>query len=168
MRGYGIISLDNPKTPENVGAVLRAAFCYSVAQVNISGSRDICWQKMMKHGSNTPRADRHIPIFRTNSPIDYVPSDCRVVAVDLIDGAKPLPDFSHPERAMYVFGPEDGTLGEDVTEKADHVVYIPTRHCMNLAASVNVLLYDRLAKGGRFDKAYSPPVRQSYNRSRAA
>jgi tRNA(Leu) C34 or U34 (ribose-2'-O)-methylase TrmL len=29
------------------------------------------------------------------------------------------------------------------------VVYVPTQGCMNLAASVNVILYDRLAKGFR-------------------
>ncbi|MGL5390464.1 MAG: RNA methyltransferase, partial [Shewanella sp.] len=32
---------------------------------------------------------------------------------------------------------------------ADAVVYVPTVGCMNLAASVNVLLYDRLAKAHR-------------------
>jgi tRNA(Leu) C34 or U34 (ribose-2'-O)-methylase TrmL len=47
---------------------------------------------------------------------------------------------------MYVFGPEDGTISQAVIDKADAVVYIPTNGCMNLAATVNVLLYDRLAK----------------------
>jgi len=31
------------------------------------------------------------------------------------------------------------------------VVYIPTVGCMNLAATVNVVLYDRLAKALRLD-----------------
>ncbi|HDY7508872.1 TPA: hypothetical protein RQJ57_001043 [Vibrio vulnificus] len=35
---------------------------------------------------------------------------------------------------------------ELVVDKAHHVVYIPTHGCMNLAATVNVLMYDRLAK----------------------
>ncbi len=33
-----------------------------------------------------------------------------------------------------------------MADRADHVVYVPTVGCMNLAASVNVVLYDRLAK----------------------
>jgi hypothetical protein len=33
-----------------------------------------------------------------------------------------------------------------VIDKADEVVFVPTIGCMNLAASVNVLLYDRLSK----------------------
>jgi len=63
-----------------------------------------------------------------------------------VEGAIPLPSFVHPEKALYIFGPEDGTLSQSVIDEADHVVYIPTVGCMNLAATVNVVLYDRLAK----------------------
>jgi len=64
----------------------------------------------------------------------------------LVEGAIPLPEFEHPENALYIFGPEDGTIAQNVIDAADAVVYVPTIGCMNLAASVNVLLYDRLAK----------------------
>ena len=64
----------------------------------------------------------------------------------MIEGATPLPHFQHPEQAFYIFGPEDGTISQKVINNADDVVYVPTVGCMNLAASVNVLLYDRLAK----------------------
>jgi tRNA C32,U32 (ribose-2'-O)-methylase TrmJ len=57
-----------------------------------------------------------------------------------------LPHFQHPDQALYIFGPEDGTIDQAVIDEADDVVYVPTVGCMNLAASVNVLLYDRLAK----------------------
>ena len=57
-----------------------------------------------------------------------------------------LPSFKHPDDVIYIFGPEDSTIGQDVLEKADAVVYVPTITCMNLAATVNVVLYDRLAK----------------------
>ncbi|MGL4447908.1 MAG: TrmH family RNA methyltransferase, partial [Shewanella sp.] len=66
--------------------------------------------------------------------------------VDLIDGATPLPEFVHPPRAFYIFGPEDGTLDPATFAGVRHVVYVPTHGCMNLAASVNVILYDRSAK----------------------
>lgn len=42
----------------------------------------------------------------------------------------------------------DASLPAEVVQAADDVVYIPTVGCMNLAATVNVLLYDRLAKLG--------------------
>ena len=69
--------------------------------------------------------------------------------VDLIPGATPLPDFVHPARAFYIFGPEDGTLDPALFAGVKRVVYVPTTGCMNLAASVNVILYDRLAKAHR-------------------
>lgn len=155
-RGFAIISLSSPKTPENVGGVLRAAHCYGAAQVNISGFRAV---KGIRHATNTPSAERHTPVFRVADPLDYVPFGTEVVAVDLIEGATPLQSFRHPPRAVYVFGPEDGTLGHRVTSRAQHVVYVPTRDCMNLAACVNVVLYDRLLKGGSFEAAIeSAPV----------
>ena len=49
-------------------------------------------------------------------------------------------------RATYIFGPEDGTLSQDTINCADSVVFIPARSSLNLAASVNVVLYDRQAK----------------------
>jgi len=70
----------------------------------------------------------------------------KLVCIDLIEGAIPLPNFEHPDNAMYLFGPEDGTIKQQVINKADAVVYVPTIGCMNLAASVNVVLYDKLAK----------------------
>jgi tRNA C32,U32 (ribose-2'-O)-methylase TrmJ len=66
--------------------------------------------------------------------------------VEFAEGAQPLPGFIHPAHALYIFGPEDGSISQDIINRADDVVYVPTVGCMNLAASVNVLLYDRLSK----------------------
>ena len=68
------------------------------------------------------------------------------VAIELVEGAKELPSYAHPLRAFYIFGPEDGTLGKSVLSWCRDVVMVPTAHCMNLAATVNVVLYDRMAK----------------------
>ena len=144
-RGFACIGLVNPKTPENVGGVLRAAHCYGVAQVNISGAR----KKALSHATNTMQAHRHMPTFLVADVLDYLPYDAQVVVVDLIEGATTLPDFRHPQRAVYLFGPEDGTLGSKHIGRAQHVVYVPTRDCMNLAACVNVVLYDRMAKSAK-------------------
>lgn len=66
--------------------------------------------------------------------------------IDLLPGAISLVDYVHPERAFYIFGQEDGTLGERIVKRCRDVVYVPTNRCMNLAACVNVVLYDRMAK----------------------
>ena len=69
-----------------------------------------------------------------------------MVCVELIEGATALPSFEHPQNALYIFGPEDSSLSQSLVDRAHHVVYVPTVGCMNLAASVNVVLYDRQSK----------------------
>jgi tRNA(Leu) C34 or U34 (ribose-2'-O)-methylase TrmL len=87
-----------------------------------------------------------IPLLGVDNLMEMVPAGCVPVVVDLIEGATSLPDYVHPERAFYIFGPEDGTLDPARCGAVKDVVYVPTQGCMNLAASVNVILYDRLAK----------------------
>lgn len=143
-RGFAAIGLVRPKSHENVGAVLRAAFCYEVAMVAIQGDRS-----PVRSCLDTPKAWRHIPVLRGDDLHSLIPFDAVPVAVDLVEDATPLPAFQHPQRAFYVFGPEDGTLGKAHLDWCKHRVMVPTRMCMNLAATVNVILYDRLAKADR-------------------
>ena len=140
MREYACIGLDNPKTPANIGEVLRAAYVYSAAMVAIKGMR------YRKTSTDTPKGSRHLPLLHVEDLKSVIPYDCVPVAVDLIEGAIPLYEYKHPKRAFYIFGAEDATLGERVLSWCRDVVYIPTRRCMNLAATTNVILYDLMAK----------------------
>ena len=86
-----------------------------------------------------------------------MPDECVTVAVERVAEAAPLPEFEHPESAAYVFGPENGSLEETILERCAHVVAIPGHECSNLAAVVNVVLYDRIAKRwGRVRDAFPP------------
>lgn len=137
------IGLDNPKSPSNVDVVMRAADCYDVSSVLYTGERYV---RAAQFNSDKRDARKKIPLSGVESLLDSRPKGARVVCVDLIVGASSLPEFQHPESAFYIFGPEDGTIAQSIIDQADDVVYIPTKHCMNLAATVNVLLYDRMAK----------------------
>lgn len=145
------IGLVNPKTPVNVGGIMRASGCYGVDGVFYTGRR---YELAARSGAvqyhvDTKDAGERIPLTGVTSLLASIPADTKLICVDLVVGAMPLPDFVHPAKAFYVFGPEDGTIGQEIIDKADAVVYVPTVGCMNLAASVNVLLYDRLAKSHR-------------------
>lgn len=148
------IGLTNPKSPSNVGAVMRAAGCYCVDQVLYTGQRyaNAAKHNGAKHSTDTKNARDKIPLKPTDNFENVqtlralLPEQTKIICVDLVEGAIPLPYFQHPEKALYVFGPEDGTISQKMVDYADEVVYVPTVGCMNLAASVNVLLYDRLAK----------------------
>ncbi len=144
MRGYAIVALCSPKYEENVGGALRAAQAYDAAMVVVAA------QRFAHVSSDTGKAHRHVPLLLGwDDPLLVLPHQCEVVAVDKWERAEQLPEFVHPERAMYVFGPEDGWVPEHIRLTASHVVTVPTRYCMNLAATVNVVLYDRLAKEAR-------------------
>jgi len=141
MRGYAAIGLYAPKIESNVGGALRASHCYGASMIAIEGAR------YRNQITNTTKAERHIPMI--HGPLtDIRPFDCPMVVVELVDSAVSLVDFRHPERAFYVFGPEDGSVPSHVVAAAQYVVMVPTAYCMNLAATVNVVLYDRLVKNG--------------------
>lgn len=140
MRGFAAIGLHHPKTALNVGSVLRAAQCYGAAMVAHTG------QRYRSACTDTMKAHRHLPLLTVDDLFAVVPHDCIPVAVDLLEGARDMTGYTHPERAFYIFGPEDGTLGRAVTDRCRDKIYVPTHGCMNLAACVNVVLYDRLLK----------------------
>jgi tRNA(Leu) C34 or U34 (ribose-2'-O)-methylase TrmL len=142
MRGFAAIGLDRCKDPANVGGVLRAAHCYGAASVAISGGR------FGEYATDTMKAYRHIPCTEVEDVFAAVPFGATPVVVELCDRAKSLVNFTHPEAAYYIFGPEDGSVRREIVERAPLVVQIPTRFCMNLACCVNVVLYDRLSKRG--------------------
>jgi tRNA(Leu) C34 or U34 (ribose-2'-O)-methylase TrmL len=141
---YSCIGLHNPKSPENVGSVMRAAGCYGVNSVFYTGRR---YERARDFVTDTKRVHYDIPLIGVEDLRAILPLDCIPVAVELVPDARPLPTYTHPDRALYIFGPEDGSLDEDLRQWCEETIYIPTQGCMNLAATVNVVLYDRLAKG---------------------
>ena len=137
------IGLIKPKSPTNVGAIMRAAGCYGVDAVFYTGER---YDRAAKFNTDTKDANQKIPMTGVDNLLECVPEDAKIVCIELAIGATPLPEYQHPEKAFYIFGPEDGTIKQQLIDRADAVVYIPTIGCMNLAATVNVVLYDRLSK----------------------
>lgn len=138
------LALINPKSPQNMGSILRAAGCYQAQSIRYTGER---YARAKRFHTDTKNTHLDIPVSHVAHIIDLQADKyLKKVAVELVEGAMPLPLFEHPEDALYIFGPEDGSIEQSVIDQCDSVVYIPTKGCMNLAATVNVLLYDRLAK----------------------
>lgn len=142
MRGFCAIGLVSPKNERNVGGALRAAGCYGASFVAMR-------RRMSRTGEDVHRYWRHHPVLVCDDLRTLVPYDCVPVAIEILEGAQSLVDYKHPERAFYLFGPEDGSVPRDVLSWCRDVVRVPTTACMNLAATVNVVLYDRMAKATR-------------------
>ena len=140
VRGFACIGLVQPKTSANIGSVLRAAHAFGVASVAIEGAR------YRRHPTDVTAAYGTLPVLHCDDMHSMIPFDCVPVAVELVEGAASLVEYVHPQRAFYVFGAEDQTLGKRTLSWCRDVVYVPTAICLNLAMCVNVVLYDRTAK----------------------
>jgi tRNA(Leu) C34 or U34 (ribose-2'-O)-methylase TrmL len=144
------IGLSNPKSPDNVNSVKRAAGNYGVDAIFYTGTRYPRALKLNPGGVNMSRdVSLSIPVNSVEDLLEAKSENMQLVCVEFAEGAIPLPSYQHPDEAFYVFGPEDGNLSQAIIDQADVVVYVPTQGCMNLAATVNVLLYDRLAKSSQ-------------------
>lgn len=142
-RGYFGIGVERPKTADNVGTLMRSAMCFDAAFTFTIGRR------CPKQASDTLRSWKHVPTFDYRDVQDWrehIPYDCIPIGVELSDNAVPLERFSHPHRAVYILGPEDGSLSRAAQEVCRDIVQIDTRFCLNLAAAGTVLLYDRNKK----------------------
>jgi len=87
-----------------------------------------------------------VDIMLHDRPLDHFPKSVVPIAVELLPNSENLYQFEHPENAVYVFGPEDGSVDPAVRALCHRRVFIPTRHCVNLAAAVYLVLYDRKFK----------------------
>lgn len=138
------VALWHPKYPHNVGAALRACSCFGVKQLWWSGDRvtlDVA------KGGRLPREERmkgyrDVEMVRDDRIFDAFPDGVTPVAVELRPDAEVLFDFEHPERPLWVFGPEDGSLPRLVHAHCHRRLVIPTAHCLNLATAVTTVLYD--------------------------
>ena len=139
------VALIDPKYDFNVAQAVRIASCYGVPQVWFNGSRvPLDGSK----GNRLPREERmkgyrEVQICHGEYLFDAFDSDVTVVGVELTPSSENLVYFEHPEKALYVFGPEDGGLGKVERKHCHRIIQIPTRHCLNLSMAVGTVLYDR-------------------------
>lgn len=141
MDGFSCVGLYSPINNWNIGGIFRASYCYDVKLIVIKGGKNIS----IKSATDTVGTWRHIPLIRTEDIFSVIPYSCVSVAVE-VGGSQILTEYKHPDRAFYIFGPENGSLPSKVLDRCRDVITIPTTTCMNLSATANVVLYDRMLK----------------------
>jgi tRNA(Leu) C34 or U34 (ribose-2'-O)-methylase TrmL len=145
------VGLINPKYAHNVGAAVRAASCFGVKQIWFTGDRV---SLDPKKGERLPREERmrgykDVELRQFDYFFDEFDRSVTPVAIELRPNSESLTTFEHPENPLYVFGPEDGSIPSVTLRHCHRFVVIPTRHCVNLAAAVYIVLYDRLIKSNK-------------------
>ena len=143
VRGYCGIGIERAKTVANLGTLWRSAYCLGASFIFTIGDR------YNPQSSDTVKAYRHIPYWRFKDWTDFqehIPYDCRLIGMELTETAEALENFCHPERAIYVLGPEDGSLSQEGIIACHYIVRFHSKFCLNVATAGAIVLWDRQTK----------------------
>ena len=139
----------------NMGNLLRSAHAFGAKFFFTIGAHPRAFEAK----SDTSKAVHHLPVYRwANADEMTLPLSCKLVGVELIEGAIDLPSFRHPPHAAYVLGPELGVLSEALLSRCDHVIKIPTAFCINVAMAGAIIMYDRVRSLGSFPDRMDAPA----------
>lgn len=150
MRGFFEIGIYRGKTPANVGTLWRSAYQMGAAGIFTVGRR------YPQQASDTVKAHKHIPCRQYDDFEAFIaanPYGAPIVAVEM--GGRPLANFVHPERAIYLLGSEDFGIPPSVLAKCHHIVSLPAvrTESYNVAVAGSLVMYDRQTKLGAFKAA---------------
>jgi tRNA G18 (ribose-2'-O)-methylase SpoU len=169
-RGYFGVGAERISKALNLGNLMRTAHGFGASFTFTIGAT----YQALEARADTSKGQGHLPHYNWSAAGEIaLPQGCKLVGIELIDEAIPLPSFRHPLRAAYVLGPERGSLSAELLDRCDHVVRIPTRFCINVAVAGAIVMYDRVlslapfaerpvAEGGatvpRKPHVFGPPV----------
>lgn len=142
--GYLGIGIYNGKRTHNFGALIRAARVFGANFVFSVGHRNPQEQSSLG-------AELTMPMFHFETLAQFVgtiPVNAHLVCVEVVTGALDVRTYAHPQRAVYLLGPEDGALPASILRKHDTLV-LPGAYPMNVAMAATVVLYDRTTKQGQ-------------------
>lgn len=172
-----VIILDRPKTPDNVGTILRSTLALAGPNTTVAIAEPR-WPLFI-HPINRLRTDpssahKHLNVrtfAHLTDALDAVATSTDMSRVVIERGVfRPpeyLDEFEHPERAVYIFGPEDGSVPDEpwlgphltVEIRGAATLASPVQGCLNLATAVSIVLYDRLAKMTRASSEKQSEIR---------
>ena len=157
-RGYFAVGVERLSKPKNAGNLFRTAHAFGASFLFTIGA---AYPRRRAH-ADTSRAPLHLPLYEFDGPDQLnLPEGCRLVGIEIVEGAIELPTFHHPLQAAYVLGPERGSLSTPLLARCAHVVRIPTAFSLNIATAGAIVLYDRLLAYGHYARrplsALGPP-----------
>jgi tRNA G18 (ribose-2'-O)-methylase SpoU len=147
LRGYFGIGAERISKSMNLGNLMRSAHAFGASFTFTIGAT----YQALEARTDTSKSVQHVPHYDwSNAEHMVLPKGCRLVGIELTDGAIDLPSFHHPLRAAYVLGPERGAISAALLARCDHIVRIPTMFCINVAMAGAIVMYDRVKSLGSF------------------
>jgi tRNA G18 (ribose-2'-O)-methylase SpoU len=138
------IAIENWQHDINIGTIVRAANAFNVNTVHIIGKKH--WNR---RGAMV--TDRYLNIIHHQTVDEFVESidklNYEIVAIDVVEGAKPLFSFKFPKKCVLVFGGEGPGLSEEMKRVAKEIVMIEqfgSTRSVNVGVAAGIAMYSWL------------------------
>ena len=139
------IGVENMKSGLNLGTLLRSAHIFGASLLFTIG------RSYTRQASDTNKSYKKVPVIRFKSWDDYREHaifSWEHIGIEVSEKAISLAEFKHPKQAVYLLGPEDGSLSKIAAGICTRIVRIntPSPYCLNVASAGSIVMYDRAAK----------------------
>ena len=141
-RGFFGVGVWRMRHAVNAGLLWRTAATYDAAFLAVVEGR------YRPRAADTTNAPGSIPLV-TYADVDdlvaHLPVGCRLVGVEQGERAVPLDRYTHPHSALYLLGGESDGLPDEVLDRCDEVVAVPSPRpwSLNVAVAGSIVLADR-------------------------
>jgi len=148
-----VIVLDNVRSANNVGSVFRTGDAFALEGLHLCGITACPPQKDIRKtalGASDSVTWTHWK--ETSMAVQHLKEEgYKVIAIEQAEGSIALQDFEIEAGGKYavVFGHEVKGVSEEVMQLVDACIEIPqfgTKHSLNIAVSVGVIVWDLFAK----------------------
>ena len=135
------IAVENLERDFNMGTIVRNANAFNVAKVHVIGRKQ--WNKR-----GAMKTDAYLHIEYHASVDDFISAMHQankvVIAIDIVNGARPLNQKPLPYNSVLVFGSEGPGLSAELLGKASEVVYIEqfgSTRSVNVGVASGIAMY---------------------------
>ena len=136
------VAIENWQHDMNIGSIVRSANAFLAAEVHIIGKR-----RWNRRGAMV--TDRYQHVRHHETVEGFVAwadaASLPVIAIDNVEGSKPLPAAELPERCVLLFGQEGPGLSPEALAAASATVQIEqygSTRSMNASAAAAVVMYE--------------------------
>lgn len=142
-QGFYGIGMVNNVNGLNIGTLWRTAYILGAAFIFTVD------KKYKGQASDVTATWTRIPLYQYDTIEELknnLPYSTKLVGVELTDDARPLAEYFHPERAVYLLGNEQIGLSEAVLAQCHDIICLPGHYSLNVAVAGSIVAHDRVAK----------------------
>ena len=150
-----LIILDSPKTPENIGSIMRLAGNMGISEIYILANDSNFRLSKIKKAASTASDYVKLKFISLELLNTLKEDEYEFIAIETCDTATNIYQFAFSKKLAFIFGNESNGISEEVLSLCDNALYIPLAgsvKSMNISHAVAVTLFEwyrkRMADSG--------------------